>query len=448
MGRFIFLLAVATVFAQQPAPAPSPSDPVIRVNVRQVLVPVIVTDRKGHHVGGLHASDFHIQEDGVPQDVASFSTSATASVDDITVLDKPSSETAQPSTAATPRRTYVICLDTLHSSPAATARVREALENFFHEEKGTAVQYVVVGIGRQLQVLQTATTSPLAVLQKIRGTAFQAIMGGPDAAALSAQINGLNNRMEEFCRRCACGVRSNQRTCDPEIDTLKQSIDSQAAQWSELFQAMTAQFKSVVAELAKLPTGRTLMLVSGGFDPNPRRDFYSAVAAWLPSSPQFRLPSSKDLDPTLQEALKIAAERNVAIYGIDSRGAAVAGLSSSGSMDASSGGGGRAGQSVIRPTRTTPLESPGQSTTTASAPASAVMEQLSSSTGGVYFHDSKDLLKQLRTATADGREYYVLAYVPKNSATDGGFRKISVAVTGKNLEVRTKAGYWAGPSVQ
>jgi len=76
------------------------------------------------------------------------------------------------------------------------------------------------------------------------------------------------------------------------------------------------------------------------------------------------------------------------------------------------------------------------------------MEQLSSSTGGVYFHDSKDLLKQLRTATADGREYYVLAYVPKNSATDGGFRKISVAVTGKNLEVRTKAGYWAGPSAQ
>ena len=36
----------------------------IREEVRQVLVPVVVIDKKGHHVTGLQASDFHVSEGG------------------------------------------------------------------------------------------------------------------------------------------------------------------------------------------------------------------------------------------------------------------------------------------------------------------------------------------------------------------------------------------------
>jgi len=43
----------------------------------------------------------------------------------------------------------------------------------------------------------------------------------------------------------------------------------------------------------------------------------------------------------------------------------------------------------------------------------------------------------------DGREYYVLAYVPANWAADGKFRKIQVRVKDKKLSVRAKQGYWA-----
>jgi VWFA-related protein len=71
------------------------------------------------------------------------------------------------------------------------------------------------------------------------------------------------------------------------------------------------------------------------------------------------------------------------------------------------------------------------------------MEQLARATGGVYFHDSNDMLKQFRSVLADGREYYLLAYVPKNSVGDGKFRAISVEVTGKKVHVRAKSGYWA-----
>ena len=71
------------------------------------------------------------------------------------------------------------------------------------------------------------------------------------------------------------------------------------------------------------------------------------------------------------------------------------------------------------------------------------MEQLAGATGGVYFHDSGDLLKQFRSALADGREYYVLSYVPKNAARRQEFRSITVETTDKKLSIRAKSGYWA-----
>ena len=45
----------------------------IKVDVRQVLVPVVVTDREGHHVTGLTQADFKVFEDGVEQKITAFS---------------------------------------------------------------------------------------------------------------------------------------------------------------------------------------------------------------------------------------------------------------------------------------------------------------------------------------------------------------------------------------
>jgi len=71
------------------------------------------------------------------------------------------------------------------------------------------------------------------------------------------------------------------------------------------------------------------------------------------------------------------------------------------------------------------------------------MEELARTTGGVYVHETGDLLKPLRGAMADGREYYVLAYVPKNGTRDGKFRTIRVETKDGKSNIRAKAGYWA-----
>src|SRR5580698_4135381 len=65
---------------QAASPASQSNLPVIRANVRQVLVPVVVTDQKGHYITGLKISDFQVLEDGAPQTIVGFGTSADPSV--------------------------------------------------------------------------------------------------------------------------------------------------------------------------------------------------------------------------------------------------------------------------------------------------------------------------------------------------------------------------------
>ena len=432
-------------------------DATIRVDVQQVLVPVVVTDKKGHHVSGLHASDFRIFEDGVQQEIAAFSSDAAGGVDDIGALSKPASGGVAPTQGAAqaaPRHTFVICIDTLHASRASAVRTREALEILFEKEKPAGAQYVLIGIGRQLQVLQAATTNPLAILLKIRGAAFQSAMGGLDASALAAQLQNIRSSMDAFCKQCACGTRSGQRNCDPEIDTLKQSVDAEADRWTAATNGLLEQFKSVVEELAKLPTGRTLILVSDGFNVNPKREFYAAVSAYLPNRPQFKLEESKDADPGLRDALKVASERNVTIYTVDSRGGSAPSLASTGPMDAGASGGSSAlgdlgPRNANQSVRAGTLQSTAGTQANPFASAeSASMEQLARATGGLYFHESADMLKQFRSALADGREYYVIAYVPKNRAQDRKFRGITVETRDPKLSIRAKSGYWAAGAAQ
>ena len=439
-GYPVLLISVVSLFAQQ--------DATIRVDVQQVLVPVVVTDKNGHHVGGLHASDFQIFEDGVRQEIASFSSDTAGSVDDLGALSK--------LLQAGPRHTFVICIDTLHASPANAVRTRQALENLFEKEKSGGAQYVLIGIGRQLQVLQAATDNPLAILLRIRGAAMQSAVRGLDGSALSAQLQNIRSRMDEFCKRCACGTQRSQRNCDSEIDTLKQNVDAEAERWTAPTAALLEEFRKVVEELAKLPTGRTLILVSDGFNLDPKREFYAAVSAYLPGRPQFQPPGAGNIEPDLREALRVASERNVTIYAVDSRGRAASGIDSAGSMDASASSGAGSGSSILgtnRPAAPSRTSAPLQSGSSppvgpAASDVSATMEQLARTTGGVYFHSGGDMLKQFRSALTDGREYYVLAYVPKNSANDGKFRSISVETTNKKLSIRAKSGYWAAGAAQ
>ncbi len=75
--------------------------------------------------------------------------------------------------------------------------------------------------------------------------------------------------------------------------------------------------------------------------------------------------------------------------------------------------------------------------------AGQTLSEIAAATGGTAFQNSNNILTGLQRAFADGREYYMLAYVPSNSNLDGKFRAISVRVRDSKSAIGAKRGYWA-----
>jgi VWFA-related protein len=183
----------------------------------------------------------------------------------------------------------------------------------------------------------------------------------------------------------------------------------------------------VVDQLAAGRGRRTLVLISDGFLLTPGRASYALLEAYFPDLHSTR--GYERMQDVMDPIYKLAAKGNVPIYTVDSRG-----LYTSPSFDASRGGvSASAAPAVARA-----LDD------IATDEGSTLLE-IAAATGGTAFHNSNDLFAGLKRAFADGREYYMLAYVPSNETQDGKFRKIEVQVTQKKVIVQAKRGYWATP---
>jgi hypothetical protein len=73
------------------------------------------------------------------------------------------------------------------------------------------------------------------------------------------------------------------------------------------------------------------------------------------------------------------------------------------------------------------------------------MEQLAASTGGHAF-TTNDIDAALHSIVRDSAIYYTVGYAPTGSATDDGFRRIDVKVTGGKFKLAYRQGYNASGS--
>jgi VWFA-related protein len=200
-------------------------------------------------------------------------------------------------------------------------------------------------------------------------------------------------------------------------------------------QKVLAELARIVAAIASMPTSRTVIFISDGFNRFPGRELYAILMGYGPKDRSFQL-HPRDTRPELDAVLKIATANNVKFYTIDSRGLYAGANVAGNGFDASTPSPITAGapDSVISYVNSAARES------------SDVLAELARETGGVFFENNNDLMKGISQAVADGRQYYVLTYVPENNALDGKYRKIEVRVKGGNWQVHAKAGYWARTS--
>lgn len=426
---------------------PAPAQIHIRSDVQEVIVPVVVTDAKGHHVPGLKAGDFEVFEDGKPERIVAFSVeSMTPTPIDEAAANGGGRSNAR-AAAGDPRRTYLIVLDTLHSSFANFGRVRKVLEQFFQKEQSADAQYALMALGRQINVVQDSTRDVSAILAKLRDRNFSRAIQESEAGNMAAASDQFLGLMRNYCSLCACistGTQSDQSECPSAKGRVQMFLASFAERTYLLNQQFLGRLNEIVKAIASMPTSRTVVFISDGFNRFSGRELYSLLMGYGPKGHSFQFPP-RDTQPAMEAILKNATRSAVRFYTIDSRGL-YSGVSLSGSgFDASSS----SSTHTQMDSRASTSVAAGVPELVISQAVSAAREntnplaQLARETGGVFFENSNDLTKGLRQAVADGREYYVLAYVPKDTARDGTYRRIAVTVKGGKWRINAKAGYWA-----
>jgi len=395
----------------------------IKVEVRQVLVPVVVTDKEGHHVTGLSKADFRVFEDGVEQTITAFSVENVGAPASVPPTASAAAQRVTPPVvpASKPvpvKRTYVICIDRLHTEFADLVRVRAALSKLFRSEQVGDARYVVVALGTTTEVVEAPTTDPATVLRAIESKDFEKLFLGDKKGATGSDIQAFRRELDVARRACD--------EARPECAPLKMSLPFRAAQIAAQERAVTAAFleqlRYLVQDLARESGRRTLVLISDGFPLLPGKQALDLLEAYFPDSGNASYRENRKAD--LDAVLRVAAKQSIPIYTIDSRG-----------LHPQDDFGSAGTPGPVQLAKTNSINN--------TASEGGALEDMAAATGGTAFKNDNDLFAGLARAFADGRQYYVLAYVPSNTSSDGTFRAISVLVRDGKLSVNAKRGYWA-----
>jgi VWFA-related protein len=427
-----------------PAQDSATSVPTIKTNVRQVLVPAVVTGKNGRPVSNLEESDFTVFEDDVPQHIAAFSKTYDPSLEisspPVARGSTPSSKPVSPARIGpdSPTRTYLVCVDTLHSNLGNVAEARHALKKFFEHEHDAKAQYALMNLSRQIDVVQDSTRDPSLVLSALGSKKFQSSILHGEASSIAADGETLRRMLERFSpEACKLPVTRERGTVPDYCSDMKREtqlfITKSAERTALLTRAFLQEMKTIISVMAAMPTQRTLILISDGFNLVPGRELFGIASAYFPDDPEWRF-NQRDTQSELDELLRLAQKDSVIVYALDSRGLYTP--ASTGLGDPSHRGNGDW-------THNNQMIDMMKNEDTIAWENGSAMAQLAAATGGIYFENNNDLLAGIRRAFDDERERYLIAYTPSNESADGKYRKIRVTVKDKNLRVDAKAGYWA-----
>jgi VWFA-related protein len=402
--------------APTPTPSPGPGDllPVFPAAVEQVVVDVVVTDKKGQIVTGLPQDAFTIKEDGKPQSIVSFEavqipTGGAAPPPP----PEPITTNARDPGADTSSRTFVIVFDDLHMTPFRAREAKAAVARFLKDgtAEGDRVALVSTGGGAWWNTRMTRGRDELiAMLKRLEGRRFPET--GPDKISdfEAMRIHIFNDPQIEdrVSRRFETyGVNQAGQGSNRDGRFYTEGDPMVRARAAEVYYAAASRMRlslNVIERMTKAleaAKGRkALILVSEGFIYDPNVDEFKDV-------------------------VRAARRANVAIYFLDTRG-----LTGMGDFFGAEFGPALPAQDV-------------GFTFFDNLELAAGSETLAADSGGFTVKNTNDLERGIGQIAADLRSYYLLGYNPSNTERDGRFRKIDVDVEGKGYKLRFRKGYYA-----
>ena len=437
-------LVVPTLLAQE-STTPAQSN-TIQSKTEEVLLDVVVRDKKGHPVNDLKAEDFQVLDNGAPRKISSFrlvqGREAVTSGGSRTQLDPL-------------QQVRLITMIFQCSSNDARKLARDAAMDVIKGELPQNVYVSVMVIDHKLEVVQSYTND-LALLRKAidRVTRSEVKDYSGDSIVVAKQL-------QEMLGPNTSGALSQQAQVDNAQETA--AAQGRSASGADLVAVAMAQIV-----LSMLQTQQASAAAEGG-----RINIYALLDA---VREQYRLPGRKTvlyfseggfvipqgMEQPFKNVISVANRANVSFYAIDARGLSTfysaddRGLATYGANSSATASLNTAAQTSQRQFNDTGqpisaheegerLKSLDKALDSTRGNTQNTLANLAESTGGSLIANTNDLRTPLRRVEEDIQTYYEIAYSPEIKNYDGSFHTISVKTTATDLHVQSRSGYFALP---
>ncbi len=412
--------------------AQQPSAPATRFRggVDLVTVDVVVLDKSGNPVPGLTRQDFTVLEDGRPQTVTEFQ-SVELPPPDVTapIAPRPVPEHRVSYNSVTsgriPGRAFVFVFDDVNLTRQQADASRAALHKFVNSDVSDqdSVSLITTSGGgwfhartaadrdRLLQLVDQAsgryiedtTAERMSDFEAMRIAVFQdttvsaRVRRRYQSYRVAGQQPNTSPGGADDMPKVGEEMPGNYGVVDPYIESRAQMTYRAAITRNR--QTMEVLERALGA-LEGTHGRKSVILLSKGFIYDPETRGFKAVS--------------------------MAARRsNVAIYFVDARGL----VATTSNFAASEG---------------SPIDARDIAATYADIANDAEgAVSVAEDSGGFAVHNTNDLGAGLDRISRESRTYYLLGYVPRDSKTDGKFRRIEVKLARSGLTVRARKGYFA-----
>ncbi len=423
-----FVLAAATLGALAQAPSTSePPAPSIRVTTHMVLVDVVVTDKQGKAVPGLHPEDFVVEENGKAQKIANLVTPADNAPHAPAPLP-PGIFSNRPQYRSTGSPITVMLLDAVNTPFTDQAYARSQMLRFVQEQYKPGERMAVFTLTGALNELQDFTSDPQILYQAL--LSYKPQQQQLANASLRTQTGEGSNTAQEAVSNLDAstlplsgagggGLGPGASIALASAQAALRSFESIEAGYDKDRRAVMTldALNSLSRILGGLPGRKNLIWVTGDLPftlvPEDRTVTGAELEEDLPSlntrrvsehsagnyAATFRSSHAEEI----REVETRLASAQVAVYPVDARGLSIS------------------------------LATDSQET----------MREVARETGGRAYVNQNEIKVGVERAFEDDLAAYTIGYYPDNKKYDGKYRQIKVKVKRDGVEVQSRRGYYA-----
>jgi len=424
------LTLVPSLAVQGPQRVPADS---MRLTVNQVVIDVVVVDKKGQQSRELQPEDFEVYEDGVIQKLHSVRYVGSSSAESPPpVRGKESAHPVETASRARPETQQINLVTLVFDRLSVYGRnaARQAGEKYL-DQLGPNDFLSVMVVDRRLQVLSQFTGD--------RGRLMQAIELA--TTGTSEQFADVSREVEEATSRADLIQAQGEAT--PQADAQNPAGASNVP-YSE------AMANRAIARLLT-SAGRAENYIQGAATVDALKQVVNSQRQ-LPGrkaivffAEDLRLPLG--VVERFRDLISAANRAQISFYSVDTTG-----LQQAGQLD-------RTRQELNRLMNVGKRQMQKRSGAVQQdevylnenvneairLSSQENLAALAVSTGGVLVANTNDLGTEMKTITEDFRSHYELSYTPSNRIYDGSFRKIEIKIKRPGLSARSREGYFALP---